>query len=181
MKKLFILPLFALLFLAVSCPNNNPPKPAPPEVLPPITQTGAGTFGCLLNGKVWLPSNSGALITLDCQYYRGLFLLSAGRVLKDPDVSQWFSSAIKPVYGGGTYYYKSSPPLGGSPGASFSDDVKNSSYQTDDKDSLNTYVTITKLDSTNRIVSGTFSFLFTKIGYDTVRITNGRFDMKYTY
>jgi len=28
------------------------------EQLPPATQTGANTFGCLLNGEAWTPSGN---------------------------------------------------------------------------------------------------------------------------
>ena len=43
----------------------------------------------------------------------------------------------------------------------------------------NAYLNITKLDKVNRIVSGTFEFALIKTGCKEVRITQGRFDMKY--
>ena len=42
-----------------------------------------------------------------------------------------------------------------------------------------TYLTITKLDKVNRILSGTFEFAQVKQCYDEVRITDGRFDVRY--
>lgn len=38
---------------------------------------------------------------------------------------------------------------------------------------------ITKLDVTNRIISGTFACVFKNLQCDTVRITEGRFDIKF--
>ena len=52
MKKLFFL-LFSFSFLMLKCPDAVNPDV---DGLPPITQTGASTMGCLINGKVWIPS-----------------------------------------------------------------------------------------------------------------------------
>src|SRR5258705_5883613 len=46
------------LTLLPNC-NKNQPKPKTElEKLPPATQTGAYTFGCLVNGKAWVPQSS---------------------------------------------------------------------------------------------------------------------------
>jgi hypothetical protein len=50
MKKI-LLPLFFLFFLGCSKDENNDPLAG----LPPETQTGANTFGCLIDGKLYLP------------------------------------------------------------------------------------------------------------------------------
>ena len=53
-------------------------------------------------------------------------------------------------------------------------------YQwTDTIPNHNAYLNITKLDKQKRIVSGTFEFALTMPSCDTVKITRGRFDMKY--
>jgi hypothetical protein len=52
MKKI-LLPLFFLFFLGCSKDENNDPFAG----LPPETQTGANTFGCLIDGKLFLPRN----------------------------------------------------------------------------------------------------------------------------
>ena len=54
MKQLFFKTaflLFAIIFY--NCENNDPQ-----DQLPPITQTGANTFGCIINGEVLIPKNS---------------------------------------------------------------------------------------------------------------------------
>src|SRR5690606_7751402 len=69
-KRISLPKYILLIFLTttISCCNkddDNPP-PDPVDQLPPATQTGAGTFGCLLDGEVFLPGNSSN--NLDCVY-----------------------------------------------------------------------------------------------------------------
>ena len=46
--------LLLVALLSLSQCKKNAPAPAA-EQLPPATQTGANTFGCLLNGQPWMP------------------------------------------------------------------------------------------------------------------------------
>jgi hypothetical protein len=39
------------------------PEAEPENTLPPITQVGANTFGCKVNGEVWLPKNEPGLFS----------------------------------------------------------------------------------------------------------------------
>jgi hypothetical protein len=171
-----------LLFMVCSChwPSINPgPQPAQPkpkpDTLPPATQEGKNTFGCLVNGKVWLPG--GSVNCLEAQYYHGMFMVGSSKQVKDR--IQSINWAYKPIYGPGTYYFKYT--IAGSPGAGFIDYSDTTNWKSTDKDSLYTYVTVTRLDSIKRIISGTFRLRFTPPGNDTLDITNGRFDMKYFY
>ena len=45
--------LFTIPFVFLFCTSCK--KTSPPTVLPPITQNGANTFGCKINGQVWVP------------------------------------------------------------------------------------------------------------------------------
>lgn len=60
--------LFLLLITTLSCHNDDDDNPPvdPVDQLPEATQTGAGTFGCLLDGEVFLPGNTPN--NLDCVY-----------------------------------------------------------------------------------------------------------------
>ena len=60
--KIYPLLLAALLGLS-QCKKNDI---NPVDQLPPATQTGANTFGCLVNRQVWLPkgNNGNANYTL---------------------------------------------------------------------------------------------------------------------
>ena len=56
-------PGFTVLLLAQcsKCKGDDPTPQSPKDLLsllPPETQTGAGTFSCLLNGQPWLPSGT---------------------------------------------------------------------------------------------------------------------------
>src|ERR1700733_2066445 len=43
--------LFLLLYINTQCKKSAPP----PNILPPMTQEGKNTFGCKINGEVWIP------------------------------------------------------------------------------------------------------------------------------
>jgi len=54
MKKLFLKTVLFLFALTLyNCENNDPQ-----EQLPPITQTGANTFGAIVDGRVFIPKES---------------------------------------------------------------------------------------------------------------------------
>jgi hypothetical protein len=58
-----------LLFLALtlnSCDNDDDSPRDPISQLPPATQTGANTFGALLDGEPFIPSDG--INPLDCVY-----------------------------------------------------------------------------------------------------------------
>jgi hypothetical protein len=57
--SVYIIILFCSIILSC-CKDSDPPTPTPPveEQLPPITTTGAGTFGCKVNGKVWVAKSN---------------------------------------------------------------------------------------------------------------------------
>ena len=63
MKKTLFLYLIIVL-LVMTLINCNKDK----NSLPPETQTGANTFGCLLNGQVFKPKGGGIAPIYDCYY-----------------------------------------------------------------------------------------------------------------
>ena len=58
--------LILLLTLLNSCGNDDDQPTNPIDQLPAATQTGANTFGCLLDGEAFIPS--GGTNPLDCVY-----------------------------------------------------------------------------------------------------------------
>ena len=65
MKRIYLLLALLPLFLVTAC-NDDDLEPRRNETdlealnrLAPITQNGANTFGCLVNGEVWIPETSG--------------------------------------------------------------------------------------------------------------------------
>lgn len=59
------LPLYLALVLLTQCSEckNDPTPRDPADQLPPATQTGANTFGCLVNGQPYTPSGSNSTPT----------------------------------------------------------------------------------------------------------------------
>ena len=88
MKKLINLsPVLTFLFLLFSLDGCFLFSDHPKETLPPPTQTGANTFGCLVNGNVWLPKGyngtSNLSLGYDPTYAGGTFDISTYRILSD--------------------------------------------------------------------------------------------------
>ncbi|PCI33745.1 MAG: hypothetical protein COB60_07120 [Flavobacteriaceae bacterium] len=64
MKNLMLLIVFTI---SLSCCKNDDDTPSNPiDQLPPATQTGENTFGCLLDGEAFLPGAGPN--NLDCVY-----------------------------------------------------------------------------------------------------------------
>src|SRR5688500_14167723 len=71
--------MIACLFAGtlISC-QDDPPAPPPEPTLPPITQTGENTFGCRIDGEVWLRGGSGFAPILSADFYHnGINILAA--------------------------------------------------------------------------------------------------------
>lgn len=89
------LPLYLALALLTQCSKcKDDPTPATPtDQLPPVTQTGAGTFGCLLNGQAFLPSgNVGTpnfLVTYDPTYHGGILVITVYRNFGNTGMQQY--------------------------------------------------------------------------------------------
>lgn len=187
-RYLLILPsLFFIILTGTECKKHKPSNPV--DQLPPETQVGANTFGCLVNGKVFVPKGPSLSPILTCYYQflnnnysKGYFFQvhAIRRGTKDCELTAisldtdsitiqenevFDLSLISPGYAGGRYSYY--------PGCAASQDYKtNNKY----KGSL----TIKKFDETNQIVSGTFWFNAVNANGDTVHVTEGRFDMQFT-
>ena len=56
-RKTYLLLLIPLLVLT-SCFNDDNINKAPIDQLPPPTQSGKYTFGCLVNGEAMIPNNT---------------------------------------------------------------------------------------------------------------------------
>lgn len=62
-----IVPLFLILFLFCSCDKDGN-LINKKDKLPPITNTGINSVGCLIDGKVFLPHQSGINASVNCFY-----------------------------------------------------------------------------------------------------------------
>ena len=180
------LPILLLLFI-FSCKKNESPQRTLTELekLPPETQIGANTFGCLINGKAWRPSGSRGgkpnfYIIVDPGWAEGNISVRTYRAVGE--IVEYFtinSDSIKntglfPVLDKGkteTMFLKlASDGSGTICGVYYGDEAERTGW-----------LRITKYDLANKIVSGTFetSMINPLCGYgDTIKITHGRFDFR---
>jgi hypothetical protein len=179
MKHFFLLLLTT--FTLSCCTSDDDSR----DQLPPETQTGANTAGCLLNGKVFLPKQEGLNPALVCNYefidgefFFNLYFsdLRNGNAKTIAVQNRRITFEVGNTYllnktdiilddftGGGGMYYISS--------------ILENNYYT------NTIKTgelkITRLDLQNSIISGTFWFDAVNNSGEVVEIRQGRFDMQY--
>jgi len=149
----------------------------PKEALPSATQTGANTFGCLVNGKVWLPKGfdgtSNLSLSYDPSFNKGTFDLRSYRY---PNSSSWFQSIIlasDSLLATGVYNLDEKHQ-----DAQFMDSNHCNYYGFDTTVHRTGAITITKFDLTKGIISGTFQFTLSKARCDSIKVTQGRFDKK---
>jgi hypothetical protein len=165
----FVFLLISLLTLNLHCKENDGgvfPDPPSPK-MPAATQTGANTFGCYVNGKLWLPTEF-----LFVDYQDGTLLVSA-KNMKVPH------SKVK-IYIADVVFSKDTYNIGDDTPSltegSYSSDMD--FYYTD---AIYTgKITLTRFDTINYIISGTFSFDAKHFSTgEIIHITGGRFDSKY--
>ena len=175
MKNIFILFVFATALFG--CDKDDDPQPINPvDQLPPATQTGENTFGCLLDGKVFTPGNRPN--PLDC-YYQFVdggyyFVLRSNRDINNKLITIGCSIQKLEISENQTYQLKEKLD-GNAFGFYFS---AFDFYETD-----NIYkgeMHITKLDMNAQIVSGTFWFNIIDNQGMIHEIRNGRFDVQFT-
>jgi len=175
MKNILSITMLALL-CAASCKKENKNE----DQLPPATQTGANTFGCLVNGKVFIPKG---LSGTGSQNYRGVYEIFTGRPYLKLIAAQYINNdfqgemyfSIDSFYTIGTY------PLRRNKnrivyGGKFFNSCGISGFDT------STYqfgqYNIIKHDVILGIFAGTFSGKIKPTNCDTINITEGRFDIK---
>ena len=167
--------LFALLGLS-QCKKNDP---APVDQLPPATQTGANTFGCLVNGQVWLPKgnngNANCTLSYDPTFLKGTLNVTTyrytGSGATDLQSIVLYSDSLKTV---GRYALTK---LGHQEGL-YHDFKTGCDYSGHGRNYCRGTLTITRLDLAAGIVAGTFAFTVYKPDCDSVQVTQGRFDKK---
>ena len=168
MKKHFFF-LLALFFALAGCTDDDSGP------LPPATQSGAGTFGCTVNGKNFV-DNSGHF---NCyyQYVDGgyHFGISGNDESTDP-VSVNLFTTKKTLSEGEVLLLKSIADGNASGGGFFYVGNSGDGARTDD-DAYTGELTITRFDPVTRVVSGTFWFDLKHPGNGRrIEIREGRFD-----
>jgi hypothetical protein len=161
------------------------------DALPPATQEGKETFGCLVNGEAFTPKGSslgGPILSsyyqyLNSQTAQGYYFnvlakkKSSGNV--NESVSLDFISKNIHLEDGKIYKLRKID----------ANDVAEAGYLLSNVSNSNSYKTqisiyigeliISHLDETNQIVSGTFWFDAVNDKGEKVEVREGRFDLKY--
>jgi len=190
MKKLFLL---LTIIITLSCCNKNDNQPTKPiDQLPPATQIGANTAGCLVNGEAFL-SNDQSVHPLVCHYLDGEdFTLIISR--EDDNVYQAvniFVHVDSPLQVGQTYPLNLEIDNNSNFGEYYIQYPLPNLYELHYKTTTIVVgeLTITHHDFDNAFLSGTFWF-DSKFSYsynydgetdknEIIEIREGRFDMDY--
>lgn len=177
MKKLLILSLLTTLTLtAMQCCKTDPEPVDPLDLLPPATQTGENTFGCLINGEALVSPNTVHLVAI---FQVPTQIEIGGGDLNELGEVHLILNDTNLITEGVYHLIENGVDRGGR-GEYIVGIGTNTVCIYDTKYPITGTVEITFLDNTNYIVSGTFQFdAISSDCADTVHITNGRFDIKY--
>ena len=153
--------------------------------LPPATQTGANTFGLKINGEMWVPRGFAGINDNDLLKARllgDLLIITAQNFSSSPTETE-FELKLYGVTGTGTYVMNANTSYPNGP-ASYGYHVKRRLTPLDEwitSAAQTGSVTITRLDLTAKIVSGTFQFNAENLvnAAQTIAVTEGRFDIAY--
>ena len=185
--QLFTTVFFLTLLLFFNCSNEDPQ-----EQLPPITQTGANTFGAIINGRVFIPKDKTGYYAPGGGRPKGLNISSGDGIITRNyyaiSTANYINTDIdiyipedRPQQK--EYTFKSSPGVGSSLDSPdfphiycYINDIKYISYQNSG------FINFEKVDFTQEVCAGIF---YAKLKNennddDIIEITNGRFDLKCT-
>lgn len=177
-KNLLVL---LVLTLTLGCCHKNDDQPKTElEKLPPATQTGANTAGCLVNGVAFLPKGNfpgGAALT--CNYTNGLnFSLSINQKINDNIKSVSVANLNQQLQEGYIYILKKNLTTTVLPnGYAYFIDFINPDFNTNDN--ITGELKITYHNFNQAILSGTFWFDAINSNGEIVKVREGRFDMHY--
>ena len=180
MKHLYKFTFLLLTVLFIACKEN----------LPDPTQNGSNTIACKVNGKAWIaevplfPNNDKFSVLYSNLYKpRKRFALFATR-LTDKEHSN-IILAVSDLKTTGTQYFSSdTTPLPDNP--RYENHASYIEYKPNElKNITNSHytgsITFTRVDTLSRVFAGTFEFTAENSdgSGQTVKVTDGRFDIKY--
>ena len=181
MRLLLPLLLATVLFF-IACadddlqPRRNETALEALDRLVPITQTGAGTFGCLLNGELWIPEAVFEEEAVDIV----AGTTTPNNITITADKQPIYDSRDHMLIIGTLFDLGSKTRL-----------KKFSRWADNDREDeclellvdtlLDNYILVRHFNSENKTISGSFEAIMTKPNcpQDTIRLTEGRFDLPY--
>lgn len=155
----------------------------PADQLPPATQTGANTFGCLVNGALCRPKGTTGTPNFSVLYdpiaNGGNLSISATQI--EDGHRRYITLLATAVTGTGNYSF--ARPNGIASAHYVETPVAPNGctqlYSDQDVAYRRGYLTIARLDGQARVIAGTFDLQLLEAGCDTIRITQGRFDARF--
>ena len=195
MKKLLLLIIILVCSITISVTMGSCLKDLFDEKLPKATRTGANTFGCKIDGKSWIPDGTHDLFVsipaLSASIYQWqgtkYFHLSARKdpsalKKKDETYDDLYFDITLPATAGEIIIDKTCNNCGlYCPYNSIRFTIKSLPYgECYITDSFHPgKIHFTRIDTLNRIVSGTFEFkAIDKNTGKTINVTDGRFDVR---
>ena len=189
MKNLFLTGLLAMSLFLSQCSWFKKKDPAPTDPvakLPPETQTGANTFGCLVNEKPFTPKGKRSTFSnnytmdVDPGFNGGIIAIVAYRYDNNSDETITVSIDSTRKYGVNKYKlickFTPSAVYGGE--ISYRNNKTNQEFDCIyNAQIIDSEVNLTRYDLQAKIFSGNFRAILVR-GSDTLKITNGRFDKK---
>lgn len=176
--------LLTSLILFISC-ERSAEDYSKNDQLPTVTQVGADTAGCLVNGKVLVAKANLAKIIS----WGPAFKLDYFSSLDNSNLTIAFENQLYNSIPGVSIFVKRQKFEEGKTyqlTADLSDDTKTYAYANYSNNEFYTTtntvtgeLTITHIDTTKYIISGTFWFNAVNSNGETVKITDGRFDGHY--
>lgn len=168
MKILYIL----FLLFVIGCKENSKIQ------LPPATQTGQGIIGCLVNGKVFIAQGGfiGGVDDLTISIGKDIFSLGGTAYGPDTEID---GNLYLQFYDNYNIYNQSTFPLINELDRRGMYINHNSKKFTTGQDNYIGELIITKLDTANHIVSGTFWFDAVSEDGELIEVREGRFDDHY--
>ena len=174
--KLFLCSVALLCLCSCDSDDDNTPQ-NPVNQLPEATQTGENTFGCLLDGEAFIPG--GGTNPLDCVYQfldGGYYFALQGNKRNENNNIILIGLATNnlEIIENNTYTLTNNS-------ISNAFGTYSLSANFSETNEVNTgELTITHLDLSNQIVSGTFWFDVIDHNGNLREIREGRFDMQFT-
>lgn len=180
-SKIVLALLLTLVCAVAGCGPDEYVAPEPK--LPPATQVGANTFGCRIDGKAYVPDVLGCFaIPAErpvSMYYDNTFRFGNYTELnfftRMCSAAKVFSFTKLQIDTLGAYSFN-----GNFCDIQTCDKAQVGLNGTDIYNMTSGQIVITKLDTTRKIISGTFTFSLNN-GNQSLSVSDGRFDFKYPF
>jgi hypothetical protein len=179
--QLFVISI-SILSLSMQCEKQYPPGTPEIDKLPPITQTGANTFGCLVDGVAFTPKGGfySSGLQLYYQFVDGAYHFNIGADrkegtgIKDIEIRSHGIELEEKKYEMAEF---GSMGFFGAEYTVFAGNGEILTYQT--TSIIKGEITFTRFDKFNQIASGTFWFDAINDDGKIVQVRAGRFDANF--